>query len=505
MKQGLRTSAPCLRRAVACAVLAIFSAAGASLAAVSSSVAWAQSPDPVPAAGSCPTEVFTLTAPESPEGLRAELERLASLAGACDARDDFHARLGALRLSDGQYQAAASALEKALLLNPELAGAQLDYAQALARLGQREVALDLVRQVAERPDIEPGLRAWLDEESKRAAATARTSARSDALAVRAERPAGLFAAEVAPRLAWNALLQSSLGRESNLASASHTRALLLYIPGAPVLVPLSENQVPQAGVALRLLAGVQLGFDPGFGSFRLGALAQSRKAEAEGVPGQHFARLEISYRHPLGPGDIQWTVAQQGLRQGAIYDAKELAMTVDYAPTLRLGRCQGNGALGRSDQRYAQAANMAGRYSFHRLEVRCTVAGEWRLGRTAGTDAPESAERPGGEKYRSDLYLRYERALDFSGSAARTSGGPAGLLSLWARKGESRDAMVASALLGPEPTRTEREDLGIGLWWRVQRQWQIGVDLEASTQRSTNALLDIRNVAVYTGARWSLR
>ena len=306
-------------------------------------------------------------------------------------------------------------------------------------------------------------------------------------------------------MAWNALLQSSLGRESNLVSASHTRALLLYLPGVPVLVPLSENQVPQAGVALRLLGGLQLPFNPGFGELRLGALGQSRKAEAEGVPGQHFSRLEISYRHPLGPGDMQWTVAQQGLRQGAIYDAKELNMTVDYAPTLRLGPCQGNAAVGRSDQRYAQAANMAGRYSFHRLELRCSLAGDWRLGRTAGTDAPESAERPGGEKYRTDLYLRYDRAFDLGGAAVRASAGPAWLLSLWTRTGESRDAMVYSPLLGPEPTRTKREDLGVGLWWRIHRQWQIGVDLEASTQRSTNALLDIKNSAVYTGIRWQLR
>jgi len=50
----------------------------------------------------CPQDIFTLAAPESPVALRGELGRLALLAPVCDARDDFHARRGALLLSDGQ-------------------------------------------------------------------------------------------------------------------------------------------------------------------------------------------------------------------------------------------------------------------------------------------------------------------------------------------------------------------------------------------------------------------
>ena len=58
---------------------------------------------------------------------QASLERLAQLAEACDASAFFHAHWGAVFLAQGQSEAAAVALEKALLLNPDLPGAQLDY------------------------------------------------------------------------------------------------------------------------------------------------------------------------------------------------------------------------------------------------------------------------------------------------------------------------------------------------------------------------------------------
>ena len=54
----------------------------------------------------------------------ASLEQLAQWAEACDENAFFHAHRGAVLLAQGQTEAAAVALEKALLLNPDLPGAK---------------------------------------------------------------------------------------------------------------------------------------------------------------------------------------------------------------------------------------------------------------------------------------------------------------------------------------------------------------------------------------------
>ena len=53
----------------------------------------------------------------------------------CDEQATCQAQRGAQLLAQGRVEEAAIALEKALLLDPNLPGAQLDYAQALAQIG----------------------------------------------------------------------------------------------------------------------------------------------------------------------------------------------------------------------------------------------------------------------------------------------------------------------------------------------------------------------------------
>jgi predicted Zn-dependent protease len=134
---------------------------------------------------------------------QASLERLAQWAEACDENAFFHAHWGAVLLAQGQTEAAAVALEKALLLNPDLPGAQLDYAQALAQIGLKGSARAMLKEVLQRPDIQPTLKAQL--------LPAQTAS------------AGASALD----WQWSSLLQSSYGHESNLNSATYTDTLTL--------------------------------------------------------------------------------------------------------------------------------------------------------------------------------------------------------------------------------------------------------------------------------------
>ena len=64
-------------------------------------------------------------------------------------------------LAQGRVEEAAIALEKALLLDPNLPGAQLDYAQALAQIGLKGSARAILADVLKRPDIQPALKSKL--------------------------------------------------------------------------------------------------------------------------------------------------------------------------------------------------------------------------------------------------------------------------------------------------------------------------------------------------------
>src|SRR5699024_9811512 len=68
---------------------------------------------------------------------------------------------GAVLNGLGKYVEAASLLEGALLLEPDLAGAQIDYAEALAGVGEPSAATSLLRGVLARPDVPPETRAYI--------------------------------------------------------------------------------------------------------------------------------------------------------------------------------------------------------------------------------------------------------------------------------------------------------------------------------------------------------
>ena len=104
---------------------------------------------------------------------------------------------------------------------------------------------------------------------------------------------------------------------------------------------------------------------------------------------------------------------------------------------------------------------------------------------------------PGGVKNRVAIDARHETPM------GQPFGTGQGTLTTWARYSHSRDAQVYSTLLGADPTQTRRQDIGVGYWWPLQAGWSVGMDVESTLQKSTNALLDIKNFSVYGGLRWT--
>jgi tetratricopeptide (TPR) repeat protein len=97
----------------------------------------------------------------------AELEpQLRALQGRCLRDVEYYALLGAAQLNSGRLTLAVESLERALLLDPQHGGAQIDYAQALFRRGELFPALAMNQRVINRDDLPDNLRPMLSERQR---------------------------------------------------------------------------------------------------------------------------------------------------------------------------------------------------------------------------------------------------------------------------------------------------------------------------------------------------
>ena len=411
---------------------------------------------------------------------QASLEQLAQWAEACDDNAFFQAYRGALLLAQGQTEAAAVALEKALLIDPDLPGAQLDYAQALAQLGLKGSARAMLKEVLQRPDIQPSLKTQL-------------------LPAQA---ASVGAAALDWQ--WSSLLQSSYGRESNLNSATYTDNLTLYLSNGPVTLGLSDNVKPLAGNAFKSSAALHGGLKSLGGQELSFNLAFAGKAGAASVGGNNqTAEGAIRYSQPMLAGNASGTwqlalggthfwlgkqtaYADQGLQLKFAWDS--LGATCKWAP-----------AIGRIDQAFPQANSLNGVYSYARLDWVCNKSQyqETHVAVGGGQDKAQTLSRPGGNRQRTDALVRHEQIVRVPWLAPVT-----GQLSAWMRYAHSQDGLAYSELLGDLKSSTHRTDVGLGFWTPIEKQWHVGINLEATSQRSNNALFNLKNSAVYVGLRW---
>jgi tetratricopeptide (TPR) repeat protein len=442
----------------------------------------------------CPSTLFATRDTPSSRELTLELAKLAAVAESCDMRADFQAHRGALLLLAGQIQEAATALEKALLLNPELPGAQLDYAQALAQKGQSSEARELLRQVSGRPDIQPDLLQWLDKGLN----THRVLTDKEGIAAPPDLPFN-------GSWRWSGLGQTSLGKETNLFSATHTTSLTLHLTSGLVDVPLSDSERPMAGRVIKFLGAVQGLRALGEGELRMNLALQTRRSQSQSTDHSQLTEGALSYAWPVGPGLLLGGISAHNFSQGSGSTYLDHTYKIQYEPFWRFGDCKSAFSLGQTTQRYAKSPEMDGQYQHIRLEGGCQAgqaskrelsqATLWSV--ATGNDQAFNENRPGGNKQRTEAMVRHERMVKLPGL------GQQGALSVWYRHNRSRDSQIFSSLLGTQPTQTQRHDVGIGYWFPLTSRWSVGIDVESTSQKSTNALLNIKNSSIYGGLRWA--
>lgn len=163
------------------------------------------------------------------EPLAVHAQRLDVVWSRCAGDPAYLAWRGAVLLALGRAREAADALERALLLAPEHRGARLDYARALAALGEVAAARQLYAELAAEADAPPAARAYLD-------------------------------AALAADVPWrgHGALALTVGVDSNLNRAPALDRLTLTVPGSVLVLPLAAAARPRAGAYRQLVAGASL-------------------------------------------------------------------------------------------------------------------------------------------------------------------------------------------------------------------------------------------------------
>jgi hypothetical protein len=243
----------------------------------------------------------------------------------------------------------------------------------------------------------------------------------------------------------------------------------------------------------------------GNGELRLNGALQGRSSQGQAVADNQLTEAAAAYALPLGPGILQGSLGAHAFSQRGVYKYTDKAYSLKYEPSWRWGLCKSAFAAGRTEQRYASTPSLDGHYQHLRLEGACnpaeTPAGAGQadsiVGVSTGKDTPLDATRPGGIKNRLEVYARHEQGANLPFSVSP------GTLTLWYRYSLSRDTEIFSSLLSQNPTQTHRRDAGVGYWFHLRSGWSLGVDVESTSQKSTNTLLNIKNYSVYGGLRWA--
>ena len=424
---------------------------------------WGQTPE-----GACP-EAFPLKPPQSSAARQQELTRLEGLSEACSTRADFYAWQGALWLSEGAFQQAAIALEKALLLNPDLPGVELDYAQVLAQMGEKSSARDLVGSVLARPDIPIPLRDWL------------TSAQMD---------------WAEPSWQRRLLLQTMVGAESNLNSAPTSGILTLTLPGGSVPVVLAQNEHPRGGWASLNTAAAEATHTVGEGTLSLAGEASARLTPGDTSNNLETVSASALWVRPVMSSTVGARLGVTRLWLGGIdlYEENAIKVFAEHAVPGTGNACRGGLGLDYALRVYPSSSTLNGDYSGAQLGVGCqrektSISGIAQWGR----DRAQDPVRLGGGQDRVDFTL--------SGSQNLATG-VASLVFQWSRL---HDADSYSPLLGRVARVITRQAGRAQYEYFINKRLSMIGYLEKTSQQSNISLFEMANQAFYLGLRWSLK
>jgi tetratricopeptide (TPR) repeat protein len=365
---------------------------------------------------------------------------------------EAHYRAGLAALEAGQPRTAAEEFERALMENPDHAGAWYDYGLTLCRLGERASCRALL-----------------------AAALARFG------------PPPALAGQGA-RLDWvfNGEARAGLGHSSNLTRGVASSDVRLFIDGQELRLPLASEFRPQSAAYRE--AGADLRLRHPLSGFEAGLTAYRRDASDEALPSLEAFAVDAGW--DLRPGErAGLLVYRVGEHAGAASPAiGATGAWYERAPT------PGQPRLAFALER-RQTQNPEYRYGVARIEAgqRLSDWGGWPGVELQGAAETETkSERPGGAQRRLALVVRAPLNYDW------------GRLDLSVRGQHAWDTDIYSPLFGNVRRRLDLYEGNVRASWPLGQQIALRAEFRATRQRSNLELFGYSERAVSLGVayRW---
>lgn len=392
--------------------------------------------------------------------------QLAARAATCAHDADFLAWHGALLNRLGRFQAAADQLERALLLDPRLMGARIDYAEALAATGQAVAARQLLQEVLHQPGIPPAIAGAIARSLGHVQDASRGWQRTGGFTLRA-------------------------GYDSNLNRATHVTSLALTLPGGEVALPLDKKSRAYSGAShlVEIQGQAVRRLDNGQHLHLYGEL---RQRISPGVNGMDTMQADFAalWRLPYGAtrNERSLVLAAGNLAYGGheVYRYLRLSLARDWG---KIQACQPY--VGVDAEQRGYPGNPLLDHRFLQLQSTWVCGSGYPINLQFGLGREQAdGTRPGGDAWRLGTRI----------TALRPVG--AGQIEGELRYGLRHDDNAYSPLLGGGAALRVHSLSGRVEYRRnISPAWQALVSLETGAQYANLALFDLRNTAVHAGLR----
>lgn len=404
--------------------------------------------------------------------LDAVLEQLPQ----CQRDAGYLASVGHLLNQHRRYVEAADHLERALMLEPEMKGAKLDYAISLSGAGDVVAAKSLLGQLLADPTLPAQLRPALERQQ---------------------------AAWIAPT-DWQhrVLLNARVGHDSNLLGSPNLSALTLTFPGQSIELPLDDTYRARAGLYYRVDLQLELRRDtPGGGHWESYAGIRTRRSPS--VPDANSLHMDAAFeyssrrRGTAAQGYyVGGSVADLDARSGIKY--RSYGAAGGWSSASLMSGCEAKTGAEVQERRYLNNDLLSGRYSGLSASLSCdrNAGSQWLVSAKGGSDRARNADRAGGNQ--AQYALRTVGVVP-----AKVFGLPLqGQLWLDLELNYSRDSSSYSPLLDSGRLRSVQRANA-----RVEYQFPLGgtaqgvLGAEWAQQRSSLALFTSRSWGPYAAVR----
>ena len=438
--------------------------------------------------------------------LQQSLDQLDSLTELCLDNPRYHAKRGLVLQLLGQPAAAVESLERALLLDPDQPGTQLDYALALRDAGDAPSSQALLQQISQRSDLPPGLRPVLQSQ--------------------------LEAVRSRPSASWDQHLKVSVaaGFDSNLNNATSDSQLTLTFPAGEVSLILADASRAQRGAAVMTSLQYQAIKPVNDHMWVLQAELRNRNTRQEDTAYQQLDLAAQWLQAPQAPSQWQARLGYGNLRFGGVDLLHSVRAAIVHQWQLAWPRpgaiCRPLAGLEADIRRYPATNQLNGNYSGLLLSVACDAAegraaapatgtpGDFLFGNPyvslprfslqlrSGRDRATTDQRPGGNNSVTDLRTAAYGRVQLPGLPGLD------WVTEYSRL-KQQDSVGYSPLLGNNANRqSTRQALRFELAHQLPAstlggaRWSVSAEL--SRQASNLAAFVSKGHSVYSSLRWDI-